>query len=210
MLRLLLKKRYVLKIQSLFAIPKQHPQGGLALAFVLLSLICIFAALALEMFWLALLPAALGVVWLALVDIRKIFFLMLGCIPISMEMSLPGGLATDFPSEPLMWLLTLGGVAWLSKNWRQVDVRFFRHPITLALLAHLFWLVITVAFSQNFLISFKSMLAKGWYVAVFYFWAGHFLHRMEDIKALLWWFFVPLFFATIFVLVRQSGYNFSF
>lgn len=200
----------MLKIQSLFAIPKNHPQGGLALAFVALSLGCIFSALMLEILWLAMIPAGLGVVWLALVDIRKIFFLMLGCIPISMEVSLPGGLATDLPSEPLMWLLTLGGVAWLSKNWRQIDVRFFRHPITLALLAHLFWMAITVAYSQSFLISFKSILAKGWYVAVFYFWAGHFLTRLADVKALMWWFFVPLFFATISVLVRQSGYDFSF
>ena len=180
-----------------FSVPESHPQGRLVVAFIALSLVCILAGLALEMPYLALAPFGVGLVWLTLVDFRKVFFLMLGCIPISTEVSLPGGLATDLPSEPLMWILTLAGLIWLPRNWQKVDVRFLRHPITLALFAHLFWLMLTVATSQHLLISFKSMLAKGWYVVVFYFWAGHFLNEVRDLKALVWWFFVPLFFATI-------------
>jgi len=199
-----------LKLSTITGIPKGHPQGRLVAAFMAFSLLAIFAGLWLEMTWLSLLPAGLGMVWLALVDVRKVFFLMMGCIPLSTEVSLPGGLATDLPSEPLMWLLTLAGLAWFSRNWRKVDVRFFRHPITLALFAHLFWLTICVATSQNFLISFKSLLAKGWYVVVFYFWASRFLNSERDFKALMWWFFVPLFFATITVVWRHAGYSFSF
>lgn len=199
-----------MKLESIIGIPKGHPQGRLVTAFVVLSLVAIFAALFLEMPALALIPAGLAVCWLAMVDVQKVFFLMMGCIPISTEVSLPGGLATDLPSEPLMWLLTLAGIGWFAKNWRQVDVRFFRHPITLALFAHLFWLIICVSTSQNFLISFKSLLAKGWYVIVFYFWAARFLQETRDFKALLWWFFVPLFLATISVIYRHAGFDFSF
>lgn len=155
-------------------------------------------------------PAGLALVWLTIVDVRKLFFLMIASIPISTEVTLPGGLGTDLPSEPLMWLLTLAGIAWFSRNWRQVDVRFFRHPITLALFAHLFWLIICVASSQNFLISFKSMLAKGWYVTVFYFWAGRFLNTERDFKTLVWCFFTPLLVGTISVVYRHAGYGFSF
>jgi O-antigen ligase len=135
---------------------------------------------------------------------------MLATIPISVETPLPGGLATDLPSEPLMWLLTLAGAAWLIKNWRQVDVRFFRHPVTLALLAHLFWMMLTVATSQHLLISFKSLLAKGWYLIVFYFWAGRFLNTERDFKNLVWWFYVPLVLVVISVIIRHAGYSFSF
>lgn len=199
-----------MKLNTLTGIPKGHPQSMLVTAFVTISLIAIFVGLYLEMFWLALIPAGLGIVWLALVDLKKIFFLMVGCIPLSTEVSLPGGLATDLPSEPLMWLLTLAGAAWFLKHWRQVDVRFFRHPVTLALFAHLFWLMICVVNSQDFLISFKSLLAKGWYVIVFYFWAARFLNTERDFKALMWWFFVPLFFATLSVIYRHAGFDFSF
>lgn len=195
---------------KLLEVPKDHPQGVLVAAFVAISLLCIFVGLWLEITWITLIPAGLAMLWLAIVDVRKVFFLMMGSIPISTEVSLPGGLATDLPSEPLMWVLTLAGIAWFSKNWRQVDVRFFRHPITLALFAHLFWLTITVSTSQNFLISFKSLLAKGWYVVVFYFWAARFLNTERDFKALMWWFFVPLLLATMTVIYRHAGYDFSF
>lgn len=195
---------------KLLNVPKGHPQGSLAAAFLILSTAFVFLGIWLDNIALILLPAALGVLWLALVDVRKIFFLMLGCIPLSTEVSLPGGLATDLPSEPLMWVLTLAGVAWFAKNWRQVDVRFFRHPITLALWAHLFWLVLCVATSQDFLISFKSLLAKGWYVVVFYFWAARFLNSERDFKNLLWWFFIPLLLATLSVVWRHAGNDFSF
>lgn len=155
-------------------------------------------------------PAILGVIWLTIVDVRKVFFLMMASIPVSTEVLLPGGLGTDLPSEPLMWLLTLAGLAWLIQNWRQVDVRFLRHPVTLALIAHLLWLTLSVITSQHLLISFKSLLAKGWYVVVFYFWAGRFLQTERDFKALLWCFFVPLALAVVSVVVRHSAYNFSF
>ncbi|HLP94785.1 MAG TPA: O-antigen ligase family protein [Saprospiraceae bacterium] len=197
-------------VNRLFSVPESHPQGRLVVAFIALSLLCIMAGLALEMPYIALAPFGVGLLWLALVDFRKVFFLMLGCIPISTEVSLPGGLATDLPSEPLMWVLTLAGLIWFPQNWRKVDVRYLRHPITLALFAHLFWLMLTVVTSQNLLISFKSMLAKGWYVVVFYFWAGRFLNDERDFRSLLWWFFVPLFFATISIVYRHAGYDFSF
>lgn len=193
-----------------FDLPKGHPQGGLVLAFAIVSLGCIFASLALELLWPALIPVVLGVFWLTFVDIRKIFFLLMGAIPISTEVSLPGGLATDFPSEPLMWLLTLAGVGWFFKNWRQIDARFLRHPVTLALFAHLSWLVICVVFSENLLISFKTLLAKGWYVIVFYFWAAHFLRNLSDYKKLVWWFYLPLLVATLSVIWRHAAYSFSF
>lgn len=168
------------------------------------------AGIATEMWWLAMIPAILGVIWLTIVDVRKVFFLMMASIPVSTEVLLPGGLGTDLPSEPLMWLLTLAGLAWLIQNWRQVDVRFLRHPVTLALIAHLLWLTLSVITSQHLLISFKSLLAKGWYVVVFYFWAGRFLQTERDFKALLWCFFVPLALAVVSVVVRHSAYNFSF
>ena len=79
----------------IFNIPEDRPQGGLVGVFALLTLVCIFAALRLDTLWIGLIPAVLGVVWLLFVDIRKVFFLMLGAIPVSTEVSLPGGLATD-------------------------------------------------------------------------------------------------------------------
>jgi len=174
------------------------------------GLLCVWAGVAFEAWWLVGVPAGVLLLWLAVVDFRKVFYLMLACIPISIEMELPGGLGTDLPSEPLMWVLTLVAICWFLRHWRSVDGRFLRHPITLALLAHLAWTTVTVATSTDFLVSFKFLLAKGWYVIVFFFLAGHILQAERDYKNLLWWFFLPLVLTVTIILVRHAPHGFSF
>jgi len=198
------------RLPALFAVPESHPQRWLFTAFALVIVGSVLGSFYLGAWWVLGLPAVLAVLWLAVVDIRKVFFLMMGCIPLSMEQALPGGFATDLPSEQLMWLLTLVGSAWFFLNWRTVDVRFLRHPVTLALLAHLAWIIVSVSTSQDFFVSFKYLLAKGWYLVVFYFLAGHFLNEERDFKDLLWWFFLPLMFAVSTVIVRHAAKGFSF
>ncbi len=155
-------------------------------------------------------PGALAVLWLTVMDIRKVYFLMLCSIPLSMEQALPGGFATDLPSEQFMWLLTLVGGAWFFRNWRSIDARFVRHPVTIMLLAHFAWIAITAVTSQDFYISFKYLLAKGWYLIVFYFLTSHFLNEERDFKDFLWCFFLPLLFAVLTVIVRHAAVGFTF
>ncbi|MEO6037802.1 MAG: O-antigen ligase family protein [Saprospiraceae bacterium] len=198
------------RLSTLLGLPDDHPQKWLFAAFALILVGAILAAVRYEIQLLYALPAAAIVGWLAIVDFRKVFFLLLGCIPISMEANLPGGFGTDLPSEPLMWVLTLVGLLWLLRNGHQVDGRFLRHPITLALLAHLAWMTLCVVTSESPLVSIKFLAAKGWYVAVFYFLAGRMLNEERDFKNLLWWFFVPLVVAVCTVLVRHASIGFSF
>ncbi len=198
------------RLSNILAIPHGHPQGGLFAVLAVLSIGCVCGGIWLGMQWVMAVPAGLLVVWLAIVDFRKVFFLMLASIPISTEINLPGGFGTDLPSEPLMWLLTAVGIGWFFRNWSQIDARFLRHPITLALLAHLAWMSVSVAFSHDIGVSFKFLLAKGWYVIVFFFLAGHILNRERDFKEMVWWFFVPLLVAVISVVYRHAAIGFSF
>ncbi|TNE50976.1 MAG: O-antigen ligase family protein, partial [Bacteroidetes bacterium] len=192
------------------ALPSGHPQRGLVGVWAVACLLFFWLGLALDAWWLVGIPFALLVLWLAVVDFSMVFFLMLACIPISIEAELPGGLGTDLPSEPLMWLLTLVAVAWFFRNWRSVDIRFLRHPVTLALLAHLVWTTITVVQSSDFVISFKFLLAKGWYVLVFYFLAARVLRTERDYRKFLWWFFIPLLLTILSILIRHAPHGFSF
>ncbi len=198
------------RISTLLGVPRNHPQhllfGGLAV----LSVLLIWLGIGLQAWWLMGVPLVLAVLWLAAVDFRRVFFLMVASLPISMEQELPGGFATDLPSEPLMWLLTLCGIGWLLQNWRSVDGRFIRHPLTLALLVHLCWIAISVITSQDLFVSFKYLLAKGWYVIVFYCLAAHLLHTERDFKTFFWWFLLPLLFAVLTVFIRHAAIDFSF
>jgi O-antigen ligase len=198
------------KILAKYGFPMAHPQVWLVAAFAVVLLGSLLGAIAMESVVFAALPLVLLTIWVAIVDFKVLFFLMLACIPLSTEVELPGGFATDLFSEPLMWLLTLAGTVWLSRNYHTIDGRFARHPITLVLLLHLVWMLITVVFSQNFTVSFKFMLAKGWYVIVFYFLAGRFLQEERDIKKMVWWFYLPLVFTVISVIFRHYFKGFTF
>lgn len=194
----------------MLAIPANHPQGGLFALFACVIIGSVFGAILFGAFWALAIPGALAVIWLTAMDIKKVFYLMLCSIPLSMEQALPGGFATDLPSEQFMWLLTLVGSVWLLRNWQTIDARFVRHPFSLLLLLHFSWIVVTTVTSQDLYISFKYLLAKGWYLVVFYLLAGRFLDEERDLKDFIWCFFVPLLFAVVTVIVRHAAVGFTF
>jgi O-antigen ligase len=198
------------RLSTILGIPGDHPQrllfGGLAV----MSMLLIWAGIGFQAWWLLGVPAVLAVLWLTAVDFRRVFFLMIACLPLSIETELPGGFSTDFPSEQLMWLLTLCGVGWLLRNARAVDGRFVRHPLTIGLILHLIWISISVLTSQDVYVSFKYLLAKGWYVIVFYCLAAHLLRTERDFKEFFWWFLIPLLIAVLSVFIRHAAINFSF
>ncbi len=198
------------RLSHMLGIPRQHPQQFLFAGLSVLGVLLIWLGIGLQTWWLLGVPLVLAVLWLAAVDFRAVFFLLLASLPLSIERELPGGFATDLASEQLMWLLTLCGIGWLLRNWASVDGRFIRHPLTLALLLHLFWITISVITSQDFFVSFKYLLAKGWYVIVFYCLAAHFLNEERDFKAFFWWTLIPLLLAVISVFVRHAAIDFSF
>ena len=188
-----------------------HPQRGLMLVFALLTFVSLAAAAALpDMWWLVALPPAALLAWVAISDFKVLYFLMLAAIPLSTEVELPGGLGTDLFSEPLMWVLTVCGTLWLLRNGSKIDGRFLKHPITLVLLLHLAWMTVAAIFSQNFMVSFKFMLAKGWYVIVFYFLTARLLQTEKDLKKMVWWFMIPLVFTAVTVIYRHYFKGFTF
>jgi O-antigen ligase len=201
---------YIHRTATALGVPKGHAKAWLFVLFALVVLVSAWWSVWEEKWWPLAIPGGVLLAALLVLDIRRVYFLMLGSIPISMEQTLPGGLGTDIPSEPLMWMLTLGGVFWLLQNWRSVDGRFVRHPISLLLFAHLAWMTVCTATSHDVLVSFKFLLAKGWYLAVFYFWTGHFLLQKRDFQHFVWWFFVPLLMACLWVLSKHARLGFSF
>ncbi len=131
-------------------------------------------------------------------------------VPFSVEVELPGGLATDLPTEPFMWFLTGVGTLLFIHRLDKISFSKYQSPITLILLLHLLWIGISILFSTHTLISFKWFLAKLWYIIPFYFGAFHFLYNNEQFIKVLKFTFWPLMVAVLWVLKRHYGYDFSF
>ena len=179
-------------------------------AFGLLILGSLFVGIATETYFLAGLPALVIIAYISIVDFRKLFFILLGLLPLSTEVSLPGGFATDFPSELFMVALMFFYLAYALKNFKAIHSDFLKHPITLLLLLHLGWTFASSILSDLFYVSLKFSLARVWYVVVFYFMAASMIKSLEDFKKVFWWVFIPLITTIVIVIARYSTYGFAF
>ncbi len=183
---------------------------GAFLGFSALTLLALFTALAMDWYFLLLLPAALLLTWLLVVDVRLVFFLLLACIPLSTEVALPNGLGTDLPSEPLMWLLTATvGLFALRHGWRHPLFQW-RHPLSLLLFLHLGWIAFTALVSTDPLVSWKYFLAKTWYVLPFFGLSAYLIRRPQDLERVFWFVFIPLTCTIGVVWFRHAPHQFSF
>ncbi|MBP7273289.1 MAG: O-antigen ligase family protein [Saprospiraceae bacterium] len=172
-------------------------------------LLCIFAGIATAQYAIIGLPIALVVVYFSVVDFRKVYFLLICMLPFSIETEI-GSFGTDLPTEPLMWLLM--GVYMLHVLQRGVHIRVavLLHPITLLLLSHIGWIIVAAITSSNPFVSFKFLIAKSWYIVVFYFLTAHIIKTWQDVRTLFWCVAIPLLITIMITMVRHASYDFSF
>jgi len=197
-------------LANLFNISTNQVSNKLFAIFGAILLLSIFVGVATETYAIVALPAMLLVGFIAVVDFKFLFFLSLILIPFSIEMTLPGGIGTDFPSEGLVVGLMLVFLLYFVKNLNSIRGDFYKHPITALVILHLGWTFITTLHSYDFIVSLKFLLAKFWYVIVFYFLAGHLLKTEKDFKKLFWFFFFPIYATVFYVMVRHYATGFSF
>ncbi|GJM35825.1 MAG: hypothetical protein DHS20C18_48260 [Saprospiraceae bacterium] len=189
---------------------RSNPAQQLYYCFAAITLLAIFIGIAGEWYFLAGIPAFLILIYISIVDFRKVFYLLLACIPLSMEYYLPNGFGTDLPTEPLMVGLMLIALLYGANRLNSLNVQFLRHPITLLLLLHLSWIYTTTITSELLFVSVKFSLAKTWYIVVFYFLAGHLIKTEKDIRTVFWLILIPLVLTVAVILVRHSSYGFAF
>ena len=183
--------------------------GGHFLSLGLLSLISAWTAVATETYWLMGLPLlVIGAFWAA-VDFKALFFALFAFIPISTEVFLPNGFATDLPTEPLIVGLMFVTVLYLLRNSTLIDGRFFRHPLSILIFLHWGWIGVCSFLSDEPFISFKYFLAKTWYLATFYILAGLILRSENRLRLWFWCVTIPLIFSVLVTLFRH-GYSYGF
>ena len=172
-------------------------------------LLCLCAAA----WWSTPLPIALpaGLLML-LVSLYRLDWALLGCValvPLSGEFVL-GSISMDLPLEPLL-LLTAGlGVVYLLRHARDIDGAALRHPLTLLLLSHLAWLLVTSLTSIAPTFSWKYFAAKLWYVLPWYALGGLLLSRPADLRRFTVVLTIPLTFVLLYCIVRHAQLGFAF
>ncbi len=175
-----------------------------------ITIICGATAAALETVLPLVLPIVFLVAYLCIVDYAIAFYLLMACLPLSMEYEFPNGLATDLPTEPIMFGLMLIYLVIRSNQKSNTDVLFWRHPITLLILLAFFWECITAIHAEIVIRAVKQCAAKFWYICTFYFLASHLVRSERALRKIFWCLFSTMLFGVIVTLVRHGLKGFTF
>lgn len=148
--------------------------------------------------------------WLVL-HWKSFYWFFLFTIPLSCEIMLFGGtLSTSVPDEQLMWLFVPVGIAVVLYNYKIVPKWFLTHPITLVLFLQFVWLLVAVGFSQNYLLSFKFLAAKIWFLISYVLLPVLIFREKKDFKKAFLLFAVPVVLHAMFAFTWHFFLNFDF
>ena len=110
------------------------------------------------------------------------------------------------PTEPLLVLLTfLFFARWALEGLP--DKRILRHPVSLAILFSLFWILITSITSSLPGISFKFLASRIWFVVPFYFMSIYLFRKRANIRLFIILYTLSLTGVIIYSLVRLSAHG---
>lgn len=182
-----------------------------AFAFLgLTTIVSVLVAIQTQLYYIALAPIALMVIYTAIINFKLMFYFLLVAIPFSIEYSFSPSLGTDLPDEPLMVGLMLVTIVFIFVNYKSLPTGYFTNIVIVGLTCYVFWILITALVSTNFLVSFKVFLAKLWYVITFALLSAIVLRTKDDFKKVFWCIYIPLTLLIIQVLVRQALQGFTF
>ncbi len=145
-----------------------------------------------------------------IVDFKKIFWLLMICLPLSTEFDISHSLATDLPTEPLTAGLSLVILIYLAAHPQRINFQALKHPIIILLTAHLIWMFFTMVNSNLFIVSLKFFIAKMWYILTFVVLTMQIIKDEKDFKTFFWCVFSSLLFTAVVILGRLYSINFAF
>jgi len=162
-----------------------------------------------ENYWGLLLPFGVAVVALIFLALDKVLLFLVFSTPLSIfYFNKDLGVGFALPTEPLLFgIMLLFVVKVLYQGG--FDRKILVHPISLAIIFNLFWLLVTSLTSELPMVSFKFLIARFWFVTVCFYLMSQIFKNPKNIKRYLWLFIVPLCIAVVYTLVvhAQNGFT---
>ncbi len=172
---------------------------ALSIAFIIINAICTYY----EFYYINLLPAAVLIIFLALFSLDKLILLVVFLTPLAINLEhLEGGLGLSLPTEPIIFGIML---MFIIKQFHQstLDAKVMRHPITIAILINLVWILITCITSDIPLVSFKFLVSRLWFVIVFYLICTQLFKKYSNIKKFNWLYIIPFTLVIFYTLYNH-------
>jgi O-antigen ligase len=163
-----------------------------------------------EFYWLALLPAALIIILLAIVSLDKVLLIIVFFTPLAITLKDETGFgaALSLPTEPLLFgtmMLFLFRVLYEGG----FDSKVSRHPITLCIYFYLAWMTITTLTSTMPIVSLKFLISKLWFLCGFYFLATQLFRDYRNVKRYMWLYIIALTIVIFYTIYNHSQGRFA-
>ncbi|MCW8897718.1 MAG: O-antigen ligase family protein [Flavobacteriales bacterium] len=126
----------------------------------------------------------------------------------NLEIGGHGGIGMYLPTDPLMFGVMLLFFFKLFYH-KKYDIQIFKHPVTIAIVINLIWLLFTSITSSMPVVSFKFLLARLWFVVCFYFLATQLFKNYKNYKIYFWSYIIPLIAVIFYSVIRLSIYSFD-
>jgi O-antigen ligase len=189
-------------------IQSRYPKAllwGILISFIALNSIM----LALEIFYVPIIPLILLFLALGLVAADKFLLVIVFFVPVSVPLSrLVDGMSIDMylPTEPLLaGLLLLYMIKYLMGD--RIDLKVLRHPVTLAIYFHLAWMFISSLTSSDLLVSFKMLASRLWFIVGFYLLATQLFRQEKRMHNYVWLFVISFSGVIIYAIINHLPYG---
>ncbi len=163
-----------------------------------------------EFYWFSVLPLALAILLMSFISFEKTFYFLVFFAPLSLNLENLdfGGIGMYLPTEPVLFLLMLIFFIRMFLNF-DYDKKVLLHPITLAIIFQVFWLIVCTFTSVRPIVSLKFVLARVWFLVTFYFIAIQIFRNPDKIRQYFWMYIIPLTGVIIYTVIRHSTQGFD-
>ena len=148
---------------------------ALSIAFILINAVCTFF----EFYYFNLIPAAILVLLLALFSLDKLILFVVFLTPLAINLqNIDGGFGLSLPTEPIIFGIMMIFI-FKQLHANTIDAKLLKHPVTIAIVINLVWLLITSITSDLPIVSFKFLIARLWFIIAFYFYCYRYIGHNE-------------------------------
>lgn len=142
---------------------------------------------------------------------KAAYWIFLFFIPLSPQLSFSdGSLSASLPDEPMMWLFFVLFIVLLAKNPSSIPTWWWRNPLVFIVVLQFVWLFIPVIYSQVPFYSIKFLVAKAWYLVVFFVMPLFIFKEKKDFKTAFLVTLIPLLATMVVIFYRHYLIGFNF
>lgn len=184
---------------------KDRPVYITGLLVALLNVVLIIS----EQYWALLIPVGLLVITMTFLALDKVLYFVIFSTPLSIFYLHPTlKIGFTLPTEPLLFGIMLIFFAKIFYRGN-FDLKIVKHPVSLAILAMVFWMFVTTLTSELPLVSAKYLIARIWFVSVFFYLMTKLFHQRKRTYLFFWLYLIPLALVVIYTVTVHAQWGFT-